>query len=157
MTDLAGKWVLRPARVADQGAITSIVRAARINPMGLDWRRFMVADAAGRIIGVGQIKPHHDGCRELASIAVVPDRRGEGIASRLIQALLASEPPGGPLYLICRPPLEAFYTRFAFHRIQASEMPPHFRRIARLMAVMERMLAFFGRAGPLGAIMRVDR
>jgi N-acetylglutamate synthase-like GNAT family acetyltransferase len=120
--------VIRVASAADQPAIRRIVRDANINPFSLDWRRFLVAERDGRIIGVGQVKPHGDGSRELASIAVLPDWRGRGIASAVIQALLARE--SGPLYLTCRSPLESFYLRFGFQRIERDEMSPYFRRIS---------------------------
>ena len=36
------------------------------------------------MVGVAHIKAHGDGSRELASLAVVPDRQGEGIGGALI-------------------------------------------------------------------------
>jgi N-acetylglutamate synthase-like GNAT family acetyltransferase len=120
--------VIHVASAADQPVIRRIVRDANINPFSLDWRRFLVAERDGRIIGVGQVKPHGDGSRELASIAVIPDWRGRGIASAVIQALLARE--SGPLYLTCRSLLESFYVRFGFQRIERDEMSPYFRRIS---------------------------
>ena len=41
----------------------------------------------GEVIGCAQIKPHRDGSRELASLVVHPDYRGQGIARRMIQYL----------------------------------------------------------------------
>lgn len=122
---------IRAATAADQPAIQQIVRRARINPIGIDWRRFLVAEADGVIVGIGQVKPHRDGSRELASIAVVPERRRQGIASQIIRALIAREQ--GVLYLTCRAELEPFYMRFGFRRIQKDEMLPYFRRIAFLL------------------------
>ena len=63
---------LRSATAADQPAITALVRNAGINPMKLDWYRFVVADEGGRVVGTGQVKTQRDGAREVASIAVVP-------------------------------------------------------------------------------------
>src|SRR3954452_12851211 len=87
--------VIRPASAEDQYAITAIVRAALINPSGLDWRRFLLAQWGQDVIGVGQVRLHRDGSRELASIAVVPEWQGQGVGSALIRALLARET--GPL------------------------------------------------------------
>src|SRR5438094_625508 len=70
--------IIRPASAGDQYAITAIVRAARINPRNLDWQRFLLAQWGQDIVGVGQVKPHADGSRELASIAVVPEWQGNG-------------------------------------------------------------------------------
>ncbi len=124
---------IRPATATDQPIITQIIRDAGINRMSLDWRRFVVAEDNGapstllRIIGIGQIKPHGDGSRELASIAVIPSRRGHGVGSAIIRALLTKET--GVLYLTCRAQLETYYTRFGFRQIAREGMSPHFRRI----------------------------
>ena len=117
--------IIRKATQADQKAIRSIVRAAHINPTGLDWRRFVVADEGGRIVATGQVKRHWDGSRELASIATTPDRQKLGLAGRIINTLLEQEP--GPVYLTCRAQLEMFYPRFGFHTAQAGELQIMFR------------------------------
>ncbi len=88
--------------------------------MSLDWRRFVIAEDGGEIVGISQVKQHGDGSRELASIAVIPERRGQGIARKIIEHLLEQET--GTVYLTCRSPLESFYTRFGFRRIQVDEM-----------------------------------
>lgn len=121
---------LRPANQLDQPTITRLIRDAGINPMALDWHRFLIAEEGGQIIGIGQVKPHGDGSRELASIAVIPERRGQGIASEIIRALLANE--NGDVYLTCRASLEAFYHRFGFRKIGRDEMTPYFRWIHRI-------------------------
>ncbi|MGH3144741.1 MAG: hypothetical protein ACRDTR_02965 [Rubrobacter sp.] len=43
--------LIRPAVAADQTAITSMVRAARINPRNLHWKDFLVAVEDDRIVG----------------------------------------------------------------------------------------------------------
>lgn len=121
---------LRPAIEQDQKTITRLIHAAGINPMSLDWRRFLIAEDNGTIVGIGQVKPHHDGSRELASIAVIPSRQKQGIGGAIIHALLARE--NGNVYLTCRAPLESFYARFGFRIIDRAEMPPYFRRIHRI-------------------------
>ena len=64
---------LQAATAEQETAVKSLIRAVHINPLGLDWRRFVVAvDEEGAVIGCGQVKPHGDGTRELASIAVAP-------------------------------------------------------------------------------------
>ena len=126
--------IIRPALAQDQHAITAIVRAALINPLDLDWQRFLVAQWGQDIIGVGQVKPHGDGSRELASIAVVPEWQGQGVGSALIRGLLARET--GTLYLMCAADSERYYERFGFQRIDRRDMPPYFRRLDRLASVL---------------------
>ncbi len=90
---------IRPAVASDQAEITSMVRAARINPRNLHWSRFLVAEEGGRIVGIRQVKVHRDGTREVASGVVRPEYLRRGISAKLMRAILAREPD--PLYLIC--------------------------------------------------------
>jgi N-acetylglutamate synthase-like GNAT family acetyltransferase len=143
--------LIRRAAKADQPAITAIVRAAGINPFSLHWVRFLVAEEGGQIVGVAQIKPHGDGSRELASLAVIPGRRGQGIGGALIEAFLAGE--RGTLYLMCRDQLEGYYERFGFRRLTPVEMPPYFRRVARVAGVFS-FLSRLSRNPRHGIIMR---
>src|SRR5260221_6437237 len=112
---------IRPAVAEDQAPIKQIIHEAQINPRNLDWPRFVVAEASGKIVGVGQVKPHKDGSRELASIAVIPDYQRRGIAGRIIETLLAGEQ--SHLYLMCEAKNEKLSQRFGFRRIESQEMP----------------------------------
>lgn len=124
-------YQLRPATARDARAIRRLIRQVRINPLDLDWRRFILAeDQSGRLVGCGQIKLHRDGSRELASIAVTPAWRGRGAARAIIERLLAAE--DGPLYLTARDHLQKFYEKFGFHTISWEDGPPYYRRINRL-------------------------
>ena len=126
--------IIRPASADDQFVITAIVRAARINRSDLDWQRFLLAQWGQDIIGIGQVKPHADGSRELASIAVVPEWQGNGVGGALIRALLSRET--GPLHLMCNADREHYYQRFGFQRLDRRAMPPYFRRFARMSPVI---------------------
>ncbi len=126
---------IHTASADDQYAITAIVHAARINPRDLDWQRFLLAQWGQDIIGVGQVKPHPDGSRELASLAVVPEWQGNGVGGMLIRALLSRET--GPLHLMCLADRERYYERFGFKRLyQRGMMPPYFRRVAAIAPVI---------------------
>ncbi len=129
---------LRSASAGDAQAIRALIRSAQINPVGLDWRRFTLAvDGSGRLVGCGQIKPHRDGSRELASIAVVPEWRGRGVARALIEHLLETHP--GTLYLTCRASLGSLYASFGFQVVDESEMPTYFRWVSRTVRLMRRL------------------
>lgn len=128
------EFSVRSATAVDHLDIRSLVRLVRINPIGLDWKRFVVAfSPEGELIGCGQIKPHGDGSQELASIAVSPGWRGRGAARAIIEHLIATKP--GTLYLTCRNDLGPFYEKFGFRIIVGGEMPRYFRRIYRLIRV----------------------
>jgi N-acetylglutamate synthase-like GNAT family acetyltransferase len=119
--------IIRSATAADQYAIKQIVRAAQLNPISLGWPRFLLATWEQDIIGIGQVKPHGDGSRELASIAVLPEWQGQGVGSMLIRTLLSRE--DGALYLMAAPKTAGYYTRFGFRTLPRSEMPAYFRRL----------------------------
>ncbi len=123
---------LRPATAADQSTIEAIIHDAQINPRNLDWPNFLIAEdtMSKQIVGIGQIKPHDDGTRELASIAVIPDRQGQGIARMIIEALLARE--SGILFLICEQHNEGLYQRFGFARLKEPDMPRDFVKMLRM-------------------------
>ena len=129
---------LRDATIEDQPTIRQIVRAANINPTGLDWPRFIVAEDAGAIVGVGQVKPHRDGTRELASIAVLPARQGQGIGTAIIQDLVRRE--NATLHLTCRSRLQGYYERFGFRRLESRDYPPYF---ARMLPILNTLGRFF--------------
>lgn len=138
---------LRPAQAADAAAIRRLVRRARINPLGLDWRRFWLVTFEEHLAAMGQVKPHAGGLRELASIATEPAHRGQGLARGVILTLLAQHAP--PLYLTCRAELRAFYQPFGFTELGPEEMPSYYRRLWGLV----RLLRPRGREGGM-AVMR---
>ncbi len=130
-------FTLRNATQADQAAIRLLVRSARINPIGLDWRRFLVAvDEANSLIGCGQIKPHDNSTCELASIAVQPAYRRQGVARMLIEKLLNPNVLSScEVYLTCREELEPFYKKFGFVRA-AGNLPAYFSMIRGLSRIL---------------------
>lgn len=137
-------FALRNATEQDFPAIRRLIHQVGINPMSLDWRRFMIAvDGDGRLLGCGQLKPHGKDVVELASLAVQPDRRGQGIAAAIIETLLQRAPR--PLYLICRAELGSFYQKWGFRALELDEMPAYFRRLARLAAVFAPLAGEGGR------------
>ncbi len=134
---------IRAATAADQADIKKIVREAGINPFSLDWPRFLIAEEDGQVVGVGQIKQHRDGSRELASIAVIPGYRGQGIGAALIEALL--QPETGQLYLFCRPGLEPYYQRFGFCKVEGNGLQPSMARMYRWGNWLLRLASPFNR------------
>ena len=129
------EYTLRPALEAESAAIRDLIHLVGINPTGLDWRRFLVAvTPEGRVIACGQLKPHGRDLLELASIAVLPEHRGEGLARAVIERLLEGSPR--PLYLTCVSRLGPFYERFGFRTIEYAQMPRYFQRLSRLAGLV---------------------
>jgi N-acetylglutamate synthase-like GNAT family acetyltransferase len=133
-------YFIRLAESEDQRIIRAIVRGARINPMNLDWRNFILAvGKEDEIIGCGQIKTHRDGTKELASIAVRQEWRKMGIASAMIRRLI--DRAESHLWLVCRAELAAFYIKFGFTVVEDSiEMPTNFRRMRSVFRYLSRII-----------------
>ena len=128
-------YTLRPARESESGVIKDLIHLSGINSMGLDWKRFIVAvNEQDQVIGIGQIKPHGTDILELASIAVYPEHQGKGVASAIIQHLLANSPR--PMYLMCESSRGSLYEKFGFQVIEYAEMPRYFQRITKLAGLM---------------------
>lgn len=129
------KYTLRPARESESSQIRDLIHLTGINPMGLDWKRFVVAvDDQDEMIGCGQLKPHGRDILELASLAVYPQFRGKGVARALIEHLLANSPR--PLYLMCESSLGPLYEKFGFRGLEYDEMPRYFQRISKLAGIV---------------------
>ncbi len=124
-------FILRPAHEVDFSSIKGLIHLTGINPMGLDWKRFVVAvNDQDEMLGCGQLKPHGVGVLELASIAVFPEHRGKGIARAIIAHLLMNSPR--PLYLMCESSNGPLYEKFDFRGIPYEEMPRYFQRMSKL-------------------------
>ena len=129
---------IRPATQADQETIRRLIREANINRMSLRWPNFVVAEDDGAIVGIGQVKTHGDGSRELASIAVIPARQSQGIGGAIINTLLARE--DGVVHLTCRRQLQGYYERFGFKCLQPAEFPLYFKRMIPIINVVARLV-----------------
>lgn len=132
------KFAIHKASQAQATDIKRLILQSSLNPTALDWHRFHIAkDKAGNFIGCGQVKGHADGSMELASLAVKKAWRGQGVATALIERLLAEHP--GELYLMCQSSLGAMYEKHDFHKIDEAEMPKYFRRISKLAGVLDNL------------------
>jgi N-acetylglutamate synthase-like GNAT family acetyltransferase len=129
---------LRPASQADFSQIRALIHTVKINPTGLDWRRFWVAvDPSNEIIGCGQVKTHRDGSQELASIAVDQNWRGRSVARALITQLITLHT--GTLYLTCRASLGCLYQKFGFKTVNKKDMPPYFKRLHWIASLFNKL------------------
>ena len=126
---------IRPARETEAGQIKDLIHLVGINPMGLDWKRFVVAvNDRDEMIGCGQIKPHGPDILEMASIGVYPEHQGKGAGRAIIEYLLNDSPR--PLYLMCESSNGALYEKFGFRAISYEEMPRYFQRISKLAGLV---------------------
>ena len=122
---------IRYASEAESAQIKALIDLVGITPTGLDWKRFIVAvNTAGQVVGCGQVKPHGGDILELASIAVHPDFRSQGIARSVIEMLLRENPR--PLYLMCMAHNGPIYEKFGFRVLGTDGLPRYFARIKKL-------------------------
>ncbi|WP_292449640.1 GNAT family N-acetyltransferase [Mesorhizobium sp.] len=144
---------IRRAMERDQQAIRVLVHSERLNPTGLNWPNFLVAVIGGRIIGAVQMRKHTDGSRELGSLVVAKEARGHGIASRLIDALLAEDQE--PVWIITSEPYAGAYARWGFEQIEAWAAPVKVRR-NHLMGSLVRIISFVMRR-PVRRLLILER
>ena len=129
-------YSFRPALESESTQIKDLINLVGINPTGLDWKRFIVAvNDREQVIACGQIKPHGADIRELASIAVHPEYRGQGIARAVIEKLLRENPR--PMYLMCMSHNGPMYEKFGFQVIAEKQMPRYFARIKKLFNIAD--------------------
>ena len=129
--------VVRTATADDQLAIVALVRSEQLNPNGLHWPRFVVAERNGRLIGAAQLRQHPDGARELGSLVVSPEHRGRGIAALMIHALL--DGVTDTVYAITGAAHFAHYGRWGFEVVPHQQAPASVRwnwRMGRMLAVV---------------------
>ena len=128
-------FTLRPAREQESAQIRDLIHLVGINPMSLDWKRFIIAvNDRHEMIGCGQLKPHGKDILEMASLAVYPEHQGKGIARAIVEYLLKDGQR--PLYLMCESSLGSFYEKFGFRGISYEEMPRYFQRISKLAGLV---------------------
>jgi amino-acid N-acetyltransferase len=145
---------IRRAEASDQTAITQLVRGERLNPNGLGWANFIVAVMGNTLVGAVQMRQHADGSRELGSLVVSRAHRGQGMAGRLISALLARHP--GRVHVITRHTNAGHYRRWGFAVIGAGDASGSVRR-NRLLGQMASVLALLrGRRPARLVILRRD-
>jgi N-acetylglutamate synthase-like GNAT family acetyltransferase len=98
-----------------------MVRRARLNPRSLDWSRFVVAERDGVVVGCGQLRVHADGARELASLVVDRSNQGRGVASDIIDALLADDRED--IFTLIDQRFVRHFRRWGFHAVDPGELP----------------------------------
>jgi N-acetylglutamate synthase-like GNAT family acetyltransferase len=144
---------IRSATSQDHARIRRVIRQARLNPLGVSWQSFIIAENSSvAFLGCAQIKSHRDGSRELASIYVQPSYRNQGIAAGMIRELQGRNRK--ELWLTCRSSLVVFYHRLGFIEVtRPGEMPIYFNVVWRLFRLFGRLI----RSGERLAVMKWSR
>lgn len=136
---------IRRAGPKDQPQIAAMVRRAHLNPSKLEWSRFMLAEYEGRPVGVAQVRVHPDGTRELASLVVDRAMQGRGVATRMVDALLAEEKDD--VFTLIDQRFVRHFERWGFSAVPATSLPRYLKRTYRIGSVVT----------TLGSLLRRDR
>ncbi len=121
MTEAANEVLIRAASEADAVVIRQTIKAAGLDRTGLDWRRFKLAETGdGELLGMCQVRRYWD-TRELGSLWVRKDRRGQGLGGKLIRACLTEESP--PVHLECVEARQPYYEQHGFRRVPVLQAP----------------------------------
>lgn len=118
--------VLRHAIAADQDTLRALMKHERPDPADAGWPQFIVAADGFGIVGAAQLRRHSDGSNEVASLVVLPPMRGQGIAARLLDALLAGR--NAPVHIVARRAHATYFERWGFRGIQPWQAPAAVRR-----------------------------
>lgn len=128
---------LRPATEDDQPTIRRMVTSECLNPRDVHWQNFLIVEQDDRIVGIGQIRLHGT-VKELGSLVVTPEMRGQGIGAALVRALEARA--GLPLYLMCASHNVPYYRRLGYHDLPDDERPAAMLPPRILLWLVERVL-----------------
>ena len=123
---MTSKIVVRPARTADVRAIRSLIDA--YSPDGRllskatvtlfeDIQEFLVAERDGLVVGCGALHVMWEDLAEVRTLAVDPDRAGQGVGSVLLEALLDRAREVGVKRVFCLTFAVEFFGRFGFVEI----------------------------------------
>jgi N-acetylglutamate synthase-like GNAT family acetyltransferase len=131
-----------PGAAEHRGAIFRAVLAEKLNPLFLKPQRYTVAlDARnGAVVGFGQLRPLASGAFELATVVVVPERRGAGVGAALVEQLL-ERAGGSEVWLVTIGRRAAFYRRAGFAEAGSSPVPRALAFEAAIGALIARVFA----------------
>ncbi len=128
---------LRRATEDDQPIIRRMVTSECLNPRDVHWQNFLIAESGDRIVGIGQIRLHGT-IKELGSLVVAPEMRGQGVGAALVAALEARA--GLPLYLMCGSHNVPYYTRLGYREVLGDARPAAMLPPRALLWFVERVL-----------------
>ena len=124
---------IRPAHIRDAEAIGSLVNyyaeRGRMLHRSLEsvyeaLREFHVAvNDAGVVIGCVAVDLFWSDLAEVKSLAVAPERRGQGVGRLLVEAAIADARRIGATRLFALTYEEAFFRAMGFHRIDRETLP----------------------------------
>lgn len=118
--------IYRKSTKSDLAQIEAILDLVFGNKRDIDKNYFWVAVDGDKVVGCARVIDLQ-GCLELASVAVLPEYRQQGIGGELTKRAL-DDFKGKPVYLFCRQETKSFYQNFGFAVLDGKELPPQFQK-----------------------------
>lgn len=118
---------IRPARTSDVRAVRDLIdtyspdgRLLSKNTVTLyeDVQEFVVAESDGVIIGCGALHVMWEDLGEIRTLAVIPDHKGQGVGSKVLDALTSRAHTLGLTRLFCLTFETDFFGRHGFAAIE---------------------------------------
>eukprot|EP01024_Parvocaulis_polyphysoides_P001137 TRINITY_DN10315_c1_g1_i1.p1 TRINITY_DN10315_c1_g1~~TRINITY_DN10315_c1_g1_i1.p1 ORF type:complete len:181 (+),score=17.46 TRINITY_DN10315_c1_g1_i1:158-700(+) len=115
---------IRKGRQDDINLIRTMVIRERMNPLTLDPLRFIVAekDDTKKLAGCVQLADLQNNKKELRTLIVEPDFRGQGVGQILVQEIL-KDVGECQVYIVTLLSTQPFYEKFDFNTIGLSDLP----------------------------------
>lgn len=122
------RFPIRPARPTDLPAILALLEGASLPREGVaeHLEGFFVAESQGSeppIVACGGLERYGKSAL-LRSVAILPEARGEGLGSRVVEALVAfARREGTDSVVLLTTTAAAFFPRFGFRVIARADVP----------------------------------
>jgi len=127
------RFPIRPAHATDLPAILALLDRASLPREGVSdhVEGFFVAEGEGSdkpIVACGGLERYGKSAL-LRSVAIIPEARGEGLGSRVVEALVAfARREGSESLVLLTTSAAAFFSRFGFRVISRDDVPDAVRR-----------------------------
>ena len=124
---------IRPARTTDVRAVRDLVdlftpdgRLLEKNTVTLyeDVQEFIVAESDGAIVGCGALHVIWEDLAEIRTVAVIPELKGQGIGSQILEALTDRAVELGIGRLFCLTFETSFFGHHGFGKIDSTPVDP---------------------------------
>ncbi len=132
MSSTTAPVTIRPARVANAGAILQLVNELAIQQILLprspasvieNIRDFQVAQVDGEFAGCGALHVVWSDLAEIRSIAISPRHQGRGIGRALVERLVAEAAQMGIPRLFAFTYVQGFFEKLDFRVVQHGDLP----------------------------------
>jgi predicted N-acetyltransferase YhbS len=116
----------------DRPAVEAVLRSNHWDLDELGEGEIFVARDDGEVVGVVHGADVAPEAFYIAAVVVKEDRRGRGVGSELMRAVMAERP--GRFFLACHDNRVAFYERLGYQLVEESDLPTEAREYAYRVA-----------------------